>query len=150
MKLPILVQEHPETGELITMKTITNKKTGEERQVGNIMVRQNVISGLSGIGRVGKRVAFITLEEEVCELLKPMLSANQPFPVEGKIVVEETLTPYIKSDGTTQTPKTNPDTGEVITYQGSPVYRNTFFTEVMSTQDTYLKDYGKAEEETPE
>ena len=150
MKLPILVQAHKETGVLVTMKTITNKSTGEEREVGTVMVRQNAISGLSGIARVSKRVAFITLEREVVELITPMLSDNQPFPIEGKIVIEETLTPYIKSDGTAQTPKTNPNTGEVITYQGSPVYRNSFFTEVMSTQDTYLRDASDSEEEAPE
>jgi hypothetical protein len=150
MKLPILVQAHKESGAIVTMKTITNKSTGEEREVGTVMVRQNAISGLSGIGRVSKRVAFITLESEVVELLTPMLSANQPFPVEGKIVIEETLVPYVKSDGTTQTPKTNPNTGEVITYQGSPVYRNSFFTEVMSTQDVFLRDSASDEETAPE
>jgi len=150
MKLPILVQAHKETGAIVTMKTITSKSTGETREVGTIMVRQDSISGLSGIGRISKRVAFITLEEEVCELLRPMLLDNTPFPLEGKIVIEETLTPYIKSDGTAQTPKTNPNTGEVITYQGSPVYRNSFFTEVMSTQDTYLRDASDSEEEAPE
>ena len=56
MKLPILVQAHKETGELVTMKTITNKSTGEEREVGTVMVRQNVIGGLAGIGRLRREL----------------------------------------------------------------------------------------------
>ncbi len=150
MKLPILVQAHPESQQLVTMRTIINKKTGEEREVGNIMVKQNVISGLSGIGRVSKRVAFITLEREVVELLTPMLAENAPFPVDGKLVVEETLVPYVKKDGTLQTPKQHGETGEVMTYQGQPVYRNTFFTEIMSTQDVFLRDSASDEETAPE
>ena len=145
MKLPILVQAHKETGALVTMKTITNKETGEERQVGTVMVRQNSIGGLAGIGRLNKRVAFITLEQEVVDILSPMLADNAPFPVEGKLVVEETLVPYIKNDGTKQTPKQHPETGAIMTYQSQPVYRNTFFTEDMNAQDIFLRD-SKSEE----
>ena len=148
MKLPILVQAHPETKAVITMKTITNKESGEERQVGNIMVRQSSVSGLSGIGRLSKRVAFITLEEEVVDLLRPLVLDNKPFPVDGKLVVQETLVPYIKADGTPQTPKIHGQTGEIMTYQGSPIYRNTFFTEVMSIQDIFLRDSSGTEEAT--
>tara|TARA_R110000744_G_scaffold66924_1_gene136727 strand:- start:466 stop:921 length:456 start_codon:yes stop_codon:yes gene_type:complete len=151
MKLPILVQAHPETKAVITMKTITNKETGEEREVGNIMVKQNVIGNLSGVGRLGKRVAFITLEKEVVDLLRPMITVNAPFPVDGKICVEETLVPYIKSDGTQQSPKVHGKTGAMMTYQGQPIYRNTFFTEVMSTQDILLRDASdETADETPE
>jgi hypothetical protein len=147
MKLPILVQAHKETGALVTMKTITNKSTGEEREVGTVMVRQNVIGGLAGIGRLSKRVAFITLEKEVVDILTPMFADNAPFPVEGKIVVEETLVPYIKSDGTPQTPKQHGETGAVMTYNGQPIYRNTFFTEDMKVQDTFLRDSNSEETE---
>lgn len=151
MKLPILVQAHPETNAVITMKTITNKETGEEREVGNIMVKQNVIGNLSGIGRLGKRVAFITLEKEVIDILSPMITVGSPFPVEGKICVQETLVPYIKSDGTPQNPKVHGKTGAVMTYQGSPIYRNTFFTEVMSTEDVLLRDVSdETADEAPE
>lgn len=147
MKLPILVQAHKETGALVTMKTIVNKSSGEEREVGTIMVRQNAISGLAGIGRLSKRVAFITLEKDVVDILSPLLADNAPFPVEGKLVVEETLTPYVKSDGTLQTPKQNVQTGAVMTYQGQPVYRNTFFTEDVKVQDTFLRDSNSEETE---
>jgi hypothetical protein len=151
MKLPILVQAHPETKAVITMKTITNSETGEEREVGNVMVKQNVIGNLSGIGRLGKRVAFITFEKEVIDILRPMIAAGAPFPVEGKICVHETLIPYIKSDGTPQTPKVHGKTGALMTYQGQPIYRNTFFTEVMSTQDILLRDASdETADETPE
>lgn len=153
MKTPILVKAHPETNEVITMKSIINKETGDTREVGNIMVQQAVVGNLSGIGRLSKRTAFITLEKEVVDLLRPMITAETPFPVDGKICIEETLTPYIKSNGQPQEPKIDPRTNEVITFQGSPVYRNTFFTEVMSTQDVLLRDAKSADEgsnEAPE
>ena len=151
MKLPILVQAHPETNAVITMKTIINKETGEEREVGNVMVKQNVIGNLSGIGRLGKRVAFITFEKEVIDILRPMIAVGAPFPVEGKMCVHETLIPYIKSDGTLQTPKVHGKTKAIMTYQGQPIYRNTFFTEVMSTQDILLRDASdETADETPE
>ena len=146
MKSKVIVRAHKETGALVTMKTIVNKENGEERQVGTVMVESSTITGLSGIGRVSKRVAFVTLEEEVVDLLKPYLVNKGEFPVEGKLVVTETTVPYIKKDGTPQSPKIHGSTGEIMTYKGEPIYRNTDFSEDMSKQDTLLRDVATEED----
>lgn len=138
MKSKVIVRAHKETGAIVTMKTIVNKETGEDRQVGTVMVEQTTIAGLSKIARIAKRVAFITLEEEVVKLLSPMLVDGGEFPVEGKLVVTETTVPYIKKDGTPQEPKRHGGTNEVMMFEGTPIYRNTDFSEIMSTQDTLL------------
>jgi len=148
MKSKVIVRAHKDTGAIVTMKTIVNKETGEEREVGTVMVEQSRITGLGAIARVSKRVAFVTLEQEVVDILKPMLVDGGEFPVEGKLVVTETTTPYIKKDGTTQEPKRHGGTGEVMMYKGEPIYRNTDFSEDMSAQDVLLKDV--AGDETPE
>lgn len=139
MKNKVLVVANKNTGEVVTNRTITNKD-GETREVGVVMVQSKSLSGLATLGRVSSRTAFITLEEEALEFLEDSLKAGQPFPVEGKIVIEETLVPYVRKDGTTQEPKINPTTQEVVKYQGQPVYRNSFFTEDMNAQDVFLRE----------
>ena len=138
MKSKVIVRAHKETGAIVTMKTIVDKESGEERQVGTVMVEQTTVTGLSKIARIAKRVAFITLEEEVVNLLSPMLVDGGEFPVEGKLVVTETTVPYLKKDGTPQEPKRHGGTNEVMMFKGTPIYRNTDFSEIMSTQDTLL------------
>ena len=140
MKSKVIVRAHKETGAIVTMKKIVDKESGEERQVGTVMVEQTTVTGLSKIARIAKRVAFITLEEEVVDLLSPMLVDGGEFPVEGKLVVTETTVPYVKKDGTPQEPKRHGGTNEVMMFKGTPIYRNTDFSEIMSTQDTLLVD----------
>jgi hypothetical protein len=138
MKSKVVVRANKDTGAVVTMKTIVSKETGEERNVGTVMVEQSKITGLSAIARVAKRVAFITLEEEVVNLLKPSLIDGGEFPVEGKLVVTETTVPYIKKDGTPQEPKRHGGTNEVMMYNGQPIYRNTDFSEDLNAQDVLL------------
>ncbi len=145
MKSKVLVRAHKDTGAIVTMKTIVNKENGEERQVGTVMVEQSTVTGLSKIARVSKRVAFITLEEEVVNLLQPSLIDGGEFPVAGKLVVNETTTPYIKKDGTPQEPKRHGGTNEVMTYNGQPIYRNTSFSEDINAQDVFLTESSNAE-----
>lgn len=140
MNTKVIVRAHKETGALVTMKNIINKEDGSERAVGTVMVEQSTITGLSGIARVSKRVAFITLEEEVVDLLKTSLVDGQEFPVQGKLVVTETTVPYIKKDGTPQEPKRHGGTNEIMTYQGQPIYRNTDFSEDLNAVDVLLRD----------
>lgn len=136
----VIVRAHRDTGAIVTMKTIVNKETGEEREVGTVMVEQSTITGLSAIARVAKRVAFVTLEKEVVDILSPSLVDGGEFPVQGKLVVTETTVPYIKKDGTRQEPKRHGGTNEVMMYNGQPIYRNTDFSEDLNAQDVLLKN----------
>lgn len=151
MKNQVKVVANKNTGETVTMRTITDKD-GESREVGVVMVQSTALAGLSALGRLSKRTAFITLEEEALEFLAGDLNDGADFPVAGKICIEETLTPYVRKDGTKQEPKINPTTEEVITYNGEPVYRNSFFTEDINQADVFLKESAQVEagSDTPE
>lgn len=138
-----IVVANTKTGDVVTMRQITNKD-GETRDVGVVMVQSKTLSGLGTLARVATRTAFITLEEDALDFLEGELKDGQPFPQEGKIVIEETLEPYIRKDGTKQEPKINPTTEEVITYKGQPVYRNSYFTEDVNAQDIFLKESANA------
>lgn len=140
MKNQVTIVANSKTGNVVTMKSITDKSTGEVREVGSVMVQSKSVSGLSRLGRVSTRTAFLTLEADALEFLEDSLVDGAILPIDGKIVVEETLKPYIKKDGKKQEPKINPSTKKVITYQGKPVYRNTYFTEDLSAKDVLLKD----------
>jgi len=144
MKNQVKVIANKNTGETVTMRTITDKD-GESREVGVVMVQSTALAGLSALGRLSKRTAFITLEEEALEFLAGDLNDGADFPVAGKICIEETLTPYVRKDGSKQEPKINPTTEEVITYNGQPVYRNSFFTEDINQADVFLKESATVE-----
>lgn len=139
MKNQVLVVANKNTGEIVTERTITDKD-GESREVGVVMVQSKSLAGLSSLGRVSTRTAFVTLEQDALDFLGNDLQEGKPFPIEGKICIEETLTPYVRKDGSTQEPKINPTTKEVITYHGKPVYRNSFFTEDVNQSDVFLKE----------
>ena len=144
MKNSVKVVANKNTGEVVTMRTITDKN-GDSREVGVVMVQSKTLSGLSALGRVSTRTAFITLEEEALEFLGNDLQDGAEFPIAGKICIEETLTPYIRKDGSKQESKINPTTKEVITFKGSPVYRNSFFTEDVNHADVFLKESATVE-----
>jgi hypothetical protein len=126
-------------GDVVTMRSITDKTTGEVREIGNIMVQSTSITGLSKLGRKSKRTAFISLEADVLEYLLDELVDGQPFPIDGKIVINETIVPYVKKDGTFQDAKTRGKGGTVMTFQGDPIYRNSFFSENLDETDILLQ-----------
>lgn len=133
--------ENSKTGNLITLSKITDDK-GVKREIGTLMVQSSAPAGLSRIGRLAVRTAFITLEQDLMDYYEGSLFHNQAFPTEGKIVINETLTPYIyktgEKKGQKQDPKTRGKGGAVITHGGKPVYRNSYFTTDMSEQDVLL------------
>tara|TARA_B100000768_G_C11235725_1_gene357152 strand:+ start:122 stop:586 length:465 start_codon:yes stop_codon:yes gene_type:complete len=140
MKNQVTIIENSRTGNVVEMKTITDKETGEVREVGSVMVQSKALSGLGRIGRVAKRTAYLTLEADALEFLGDYLVNGAVLPIAGKIVIEETLKPYIRKNGTPQEPKINPKTKAVITYHGKPVYRNSYFTEDLNAQDVLLRE----------
>jgi len=133
--------ENSKTGKIITLSTITDDK-GVKREIGTLMVQSSAPSGLSRIGRLSTRTAFITLEKDLMDYYEGSLFHNTEFPTQGKIVVSETLVPYIyksgEKKGQKQDPKTRGKGGAVITHNGKPVYRNSYFTTDMSEQDVLL------------
>jgi hypothetical protein len=142
MKNQVLVVENSKTGNVITMKTIKDSKTGESREVGSVMVQSKAPTGLSRIGRLSVRTAFVTLEQDLLEYFEGDLNSGEPFPMQGKIVINETLKPYIfksgPKKGQPQDAKTKGKGGAVIKHNGKPVYRNSFFSTNMDEQDILL------------
>lgn len=135
----VKILANSQTGETIAWRTITDK-AGNEREVGVVML-QSVTLNNSSIGGLSKRVAFKTLEKEVIDFIgQGNFTDGADYPQQGKIVVTETLKPYVSKAGKTQEPKINPSTKEVITYNGQPVYRNSEFTADLDAQDVFLKD----------
>ena len=140
MKNQVIIKADSKTGNVVTMKTQTNKTTGEETQVGSVRIESTAYTNWRGQVRTSKRTAFLSLNEDVLSSMEPLLVDGGVFPMPGKIVVEETLTPYIKKNGKPQEAKINPSTKEVITFQGQPVYRNSYFSTDLDAQDVLLKD----------
>lgn len=140
MNTKITIVANPNTGNVITEREMTNKD-GSTSVLGVIQLSQKSMTGLSGIGRVSKRTAFVTLGEDALEFMADSLVEGNEFPVAGRLVIEETLKGWVSKDGKkSQDPKINPTTKDVITYAGQPVYRNTSFSEDVNAVDVFLKD----------
>jgi hypothetical protein len=139
MKNLVKIVANKNTDEVVTERIITDK-AGVQRTVGVIMVQSKALASLSSLGRVATRTAFITLEQDAIEFLADELVDGAEFPVSGKIVVVETTVPYVSSKGKKQEPKINPTTGVVMTFQGKPVYRNSFFSENVNEADIFLTE----------
>lgn len=99
---------------------------------------------------VEKRVAFRNVDTTFIDMYKiqeseddsicyfaDCISAVTGNDVDCKIVIKET---FIQRtwDGGEQQPKVNPKSGDVLTKNGQPIYRNTHVTFNMSEQDEYI------------
>lgn len=143
MKNQVTVTVNSKTGKVVTMKSITNKETGEVSEVGFFRVESKALSNLGRIGRVSTRSAIVTLDKEAIDFAVESGQLFDGAKLDGKIVIEETLKPYswVDAEGNsrTQEPKINPSTKQVITHDGKPVYRNSRLTQDLSEQDVLLK-----------
>jgi hypothetical protein len=140
MNTNVIIVANPNSGNVVTER-IVKDKDGNTSTLGVIQVQQKALTGTDIVGGVSKRTAFITLNEEALEFVDDYLVDGGVWPQDGKLVIEETLKPWVSKDGKKrQEPKINPSTQEVITYQGKPVYRNTFFTTDLNAKDIFLKE----------
>lgn len=124
-----VVVAHPETG-----KVITRFKAESGEEFGKIRVDQSKLEITNGFSRFANRSAFITVDAKTADLLEPMLADKEPYPMEGKVVVTESLRPFYPN----QKPKTKGADGEVVTAGGKPVYRDTEFTSDLNRQDVFI------------
>ena len=128
---------HPETKKVITLFTKADKTTGEEKTYGRVRIDSTVISMVNGYQRRNKRTAFVVLDPEVLPLMAPHIVADKPYPINGKVIVLETLEPQYEG----HVPKMNPTTQEYVKVNGNLVYRTTEFTTDMSAQDTLVNQF---------
>lgn len=124
-----IVKAHPETGAIVTY---FQSEKGET--YGKIRVDQRAPVISNGYMSFANRSAFITMDEETAKQMEPLLQEDKPYPIAGKIVVTESLTPFYDGQG----PKVNPSTNEVITHNGQPVFRDTDFVLDSDAEDTLL------------
>jgi len=129
------VVAHPETGEVITLFTKVDSH-GEEKVYGKIRVDDIVLTMNNNFVMQQRRTAFITLAEEAIQVLAPYIKEGKPYPMEGKIIVKESLEPFYEG----QTPKVNPSTDEYILVGGQHVYRTTEFTTNLEAKDELLQE----------
>ena len=144
MNNQVLIAENSKTGQIVTPSTYVDKTTGEEKSIYKLMVTQSSLTDNNGYINESKRTAFVTLDERSFNAFDKagLLVDGAIFPITGKLVVEETLVPYIIKSGPRKGQKQEPKragiNGPVITHKGQPVYRNTNFTSDMSAQDVLL------------
>lgn len=119
----VKIVAHPETGDIVTQNP--NKP-----EYGSVRVDQEVKTFTNGYLNKTKRVAFIGGRME--DLTEMNFREGQELP--GKIIVEERLEPFYPG----QSPKINPETEEVLTQGGNPIYRNSFYTEDLTAFDMPL------------
>ncbi len=136
------VVEHPETGNAITNFTKVDKQ-GIEQNYGRVLIQSSSLSLNNGFVSQKKRTAFVTLDSDALELLGSQIKAGEAYPMQGKIVVKETLEPQF----TGHSPKINPSTGETIEVNGYQVYRSTEFTSDMDAQDVRINSNSVEEHE---
>ena len=122
---PVKVTAHPETGAIIT-------PFEKNPEFGAVGVEQETITyNESGFLNRSKRTALI--RGRVSELEEMNYKEGQILP--GKIIVKESTSPAY--DG--HDPKINPTTGEVLMSGDHPIYRQTFYTENLSTPDSLVQ-----------
>tara|TARA_R110002051_G_C8596607_1_gene479729 strand:+ start:158 stop:664 length:507 start_codon:yes stop_codon:yes gene_type:complete len=128
-----------------------NKSTGEVIEDSNykFMLTQDVDVYNNGYINTATRVAFVPVSQKSFDSWRKrgLVQDGAIFPFNGKIVVKETLEPYVnKTTGQIQEPKKRGINGSVCYHFGEPIYRNSVFTMDMDEEDVFLKmDAAKAE-----
>ena len=126
--LPIL-KAHPITGEIITY---FESQKGETFGKVRVDQRSPVIN--NGFMSFANRSAFITFDEKTAIEMESILEEDKPYPVDGRVVVTESLEPFYKG----QEPKTKGLDDQVITHLGAPVYRDAQFVFDLEAKDILL------------
>ena len=110
-------------------------------EFGYIRVQQTVTSFEDGWANVGNRSAIIRGRVENLKQLN--YKEGQTLP--GKIhVVESTTAPYDGAD-----PKINPSTGEILTSNGQPIYREAYYTQNLQKTDQLI-EHDSVTQENPQ
>jgi len=124
-----IVKAHPVTGAIVTY--FDNSK-GET--FGKIRIDQRAPVINNGFMSFANRSAFITLDESTAKEMETILEEDKAYPIPGKVVVTESLTPFYEG----QEPKRKGAEGEVINHLGASVYRDTNYVFDLDAKDTLL------------
>lgn len=131
--MSVKVAKHPETGNIITPST-------NNPEWGTIRVDSENKSFAGGILNVSKRSAFI--RGKISDLESLGLREGQMLP--GKIQKQESFQPfYVAGQNgatTTQNPKINPTTGEVVLTNGRETYLQFEYVEDPNAPDIWVNE----------
>lgn len=117
----VQITPNPETNQVIT-------QSSNDPEFGYVRVESKTTTFENGWVRIATRSALIRGKVEDLKVFEGLKQ------IPGKILVKESLEPAY--DG--QAPKINPQTGEVLTNAGRPIYRQTFFTQNMNDTDLFI------------
>ena len=132
--------EHPETGAAITLFEKVDKE-GINRTYGRVQIQSVSLTLNNGFVSKKKRTAFVTLDSDALQLIGGQIKAGRRYPMEGKIIVNETKEPQWEG----HLPKINPTSGENIEINGYPIFRSTEFTSDMDAQDVFVTSHSVKE-----
>ncbi|WNH13855.1 hypothetical protein [Thalassobellus suaedae] len=124
-----IIKAHPVTGAIVTYFENTEGET-----FGKVRVDQRAPVINNGFMSFANRSAFITLNELDAKAMEAILIEDAPYPIEGKVVVTESLEPFYEG----QEPKRKGTEGEIITHLGAPVYRKTNYVFDLEATDILL------------
>ena len=132
---PVLAHANNSTGVLVTPK-VSVSEDGTETTRMSLMVQQRVLSSYGNTIATRLRTAYTSLSEDAYEVLKEFIIDGEEFPIEGKIIIKETHTPYVKKDGSKQEckqyPAGHPKSGQPVLSGGKRVYRNVIFSALIN------------------
>ena len=133
----VVAKNHPDTGLIITAGT-------KNPEWGSIRVESMaIVNNGNGLVTIQKRVAFVRMRLDDAQMLidAKLLADGKPLPIEGRIIVQESLEPFYEG----QEPKINPTTKEEVLFSGLPVFRQAIFVSDESSKDILIQDYVKGQ-----
>ena len=107
--------------------------TSKNPEYSSILVGCDTLGISNGFLTRDKRRAFYTGKIiDVEDLVKEFnLKEGSDFPVEGKIIILESTSPFYEG----QEPKKNPSNGEEITFEGALIYRQQVLVDINDPKD---------------
>ena len=107
--------------------------TSKNPEYSSILVGCDTLGISNGFLTRDKRRAFYTGKTtDVEDLIKEFnLKEGSDFPVEGKIIILESTSPFYEG----QEPKKNPSNGEEITFEGALIYRQQVLVDINDPKD---------------
>jgi hypothetical protein len=125
----VTVIANPKTGKVFNQNANLGK---DGKAYGWFLVESSVLDTSGPIVSIKRRTAVKAISKEAYDAAAGLLQVGSQLP--GKIVVREALEPFY--DG--QKAKTAGEGGEVCTFNGNPIYRETEFTSDLSASDELI------------
>jgi hypothetical protein len=130
-----IVQQHPKTGEVITL---TTSKDGKFKY-GKIMVKSTTLTvNASGFFTPQSRAAFITIPEEHLELAKNAIIAGKEVPFAGRIQRVESREAQYEGHAAKQVPGKDGEPNTEYLLNGAEVYFTDTWNPDVSCVDTLI------------